>query len=89
MEAARSFETLISYHNSAGGHNPEDLLLNPHHSEKLKYLKPRATGLTLEQRDKEQLKHRIYTDRYDVNLATQIHYSHLLHSFGGSSPSRG
>jgi hypothetical protein len=36
MEAARSIEKLVSCHNSARRHNPEDLDLNIHSRENLK-----------------------------------------------------
>jgi hypothetical protein len=36
MEAARSSETLVSYHNTARRHNSEDLDLNLHRREDLK-----------------------------------------------------
>jgi hypothetical protein len=34
MEAAGNSEMLVSYHNTAQHHNPEDLDLNLHHCEK-------------------------------------------------------
>jgi hypothetical protein len=37
MEAARSSETLISYHNTTWHHNPEDINLKLHCHEKLKF----------------------------------------------------
>jgi len=36
MEAARSFETLVSYNNTLQRHKPEELNLNVHHSEEIK-----------------------------------------------------
>jgi hypothetical protein len=38
-EAARSSETLVSYHNTKRRHNPEDRDLNLHHREDLSSLK--------------------------------------------------
>jgi hypothetical protein len=35
MEASKSFETFVSYHNTTTRHNPEDRDLNPHRRENL------------------------------------------------------
>jgi len=37
MEAARSLKILVFYHNIAHCHNPEDLYLNIHYRENLKF----------------------------------------------------
>jgi hypothetical protein len=37
MEASWATETLVPYQNSTGGHNPEELDLNPYRRENLRY----------------------------------------------------